>query len=286
MKINTPKMNIESARNDYIAMKDGSKTYNEFKAFSYYSPAYVVTNEDIRWVSGLTSTEAKKVLTVMGSGDQPMFYSLNGATEIDTFDISFCAKAISDIKTVAIHKLSRKDYARLLNDLHFSRNISSIPNIKQMLSEIPKNSQTFIQQMNDCNIFSNGLSPQNYIDHLPTNEEFEIMKGKISKPFNFIWTDINSLHAHLTKEYDVINLSNILEYMKKDQIHSILASLRNYVRPEGYIIAQTGNWGIYKNRQAFYEASKKFKRWAKIGYIQKDKTNANSEMIAVLQRTR
>lgn len=279
-------MNIESAHSDYIAMKDGSKTYNEFKAFSYYSPAYVVTNEDIRWVSELTSTEAKKVLTVMGSGEQPMFYSLNGATEIDTFDISFCAKAISDIKTVAIHKLSRKDYTHLLTDLHFSRNISSIPNIKQILSEIPKNSQTFIQQMNDCNIFSNGLSPQNYIDYLPTNEEFETMQKKISQPFKFIWTDIKSLHSRLIKEYDVINLSNILEYMKKEQIHSILASLRNYVRPEGYIIAQTGNWGIYKNRQAFYEASKKFKRWAKIGYIQKDKTNANSEMIAVLQRTR
>lgn len=286
MKISTPQINITNARNDYIPLSDGSNTYNKFKSFSQYSPAYVITNEDIRWVSGLTANEAKKVLTVTGSGDQPIFYSINGATEIDMFDISFCAKTIADIKTIALHKLTRQDYIQLLNDLHTSRNISSISNMSQILPELPKNSQQFIKQMNYCNIFSNGFGPYNYTEHLPTNEEFETMKEKISKPFNFIWTDIDSLHSYLTKEYDVINLSNILEYMNKDQIHKTLASLKNYIRPKGYIIAQTGNLGIYENRQAFYEASKKFKKWAKLFSLQKDKTNANSEMIAILQRTR
>lgn len=286
MKINTPQINITDARNDYIPLSDGSNTYNKFKSFSQYSPAYVITNEDIRWVSGLTANEAKKVLTVTGSGDQPIFYSINGATEIDMFDISFCAKIIADIKTVALQKLNRPDYIQLLNDLHTSRDIASIANMRPIISALPKDSQQFITQMNDCDIFSNGLSAKYYPEFIPTQEEFKIMKEKISKPFNFIWSNLDSLHHHLTKEYDIINLSNILEYMNEEQIHKSLISLKKHIRPEGYIIAQTGSWGIHRNRQAFYEASQKFHTWAKIGYIQKDKTNANSEMIAVLQRTR
>ncbi len=112
------------------------------------------------------------------------------------------------------------------------------------------------------------------------------MRNKIHEPFKFIWSDIKSLHTHLTDEYDTINLSNIFEYMTPQQIHQTLASLRNHVRPGGTIIAQTGNWGIAHKITAYRDAVKKFKRWARIGCIRKDKTNINSEMIVILQRTR
>ena len=112
------------------------------------------------------------------------------------------------------------------------------------------------------------------------------MRDKIHEPFKFIWSDIKSLHTHLIGEYDTINLSNIFEYMTPQQIHQTLASLRNHVRPGGTIIAQTGNWGIAHKITAYRDAVKKFKRWARIGCIRKDKTNINSEMIVILQRTR
>ena len=286
MKSSVKIFNINDAKKEYIKTSNGRHFHNMGLGFSYYSPAYVLTNEDIRWVSGLTKTRANKVLTVAGSGDQPIFYAMNGAKTVDTFDISFCAKVAMDIKSAAIKKLTRDEYISMIFDMHNKDKVSDIHQISDIATDIPQNSAYFIKEMDEYPIFSNGLSPESYIEILPTEEEFAQMKKAISSPFKFIWTDINSLHSHLLQEYDVINLSNILEYMTPEQISKTLVSLRNYVRPQGYIIAQPGSWGIHRNRKAFYEASQKFKRWAKIGLLQQNKKKVNSEMIVVLQRIR
>ena len=286
MKHITPILNPESARAEYIHGKNGEYFHDWRLKFSHYSPSYVLTNEDIRWVSDLTKNNGPRVLTVAASGDHPMFYAMRGATDIDTFDISFCAKVAMDIKTAAIKKLSRDQYIQLLNNMHSAQDMSQIPYITELISDIPQNSAYFIQQMNNYPIFSNGLNPSSYQEIIPTNAEYDQMRNAVQKPFKFIWTDIKSLHTRLLHEYDIINLSNIFEYMSPQQIHQTLASLRNHTRPGGIIIAQTGNWGIHRNNRAYYDASQKFKRWARVGYIAKDKTKANSEMIAILQRTR
>lgn len=284
MKHFIPQLNIDNARAEYYKSHDGTTMHDFNLGFSYYSPAYVITNEDIRWVSGLTANDSKRVLTTTGSGDQAMFYAMRGAEKIDTFDISFCAKAIMDIKSSAIKKLSRAEYVQLLENLHNAKRISDVPGISNILNDIPSNSAYFIRQMDEYDIFGNGLSPKSYAENLPSDTEYDAMREQINHPFKFIWTDIKSLHMHLVGEYDVINLSNIFEYLNESQIHQILASLRTHIRPGGTIIAQTGSWGIARKNNAYYNASQKFKRWAKIGYIRKDKTN--SEKVSVLQRIR
>lgn len=285
MKIDNIYLDINKAKREYELAKAGIPR-STLGCFSHYSPSYVLTNEDIRWVSGLTKNDAKKVLTVAGSGDQPMFYAMNGADTVDTFDISFCAKAAMDIKSSAIKKLSRDEYIKMIFDMHSSDKLSAIQGIEKVATSLPNNTAQFIKSMDEYPIFSNGISPEYYTHILPTNEEFESMKARISKPFKFIWSDLGSLHKHLTAEYDVINLSNILEYMTPEQISKTLVSLRNHIRPKGYIIAQTGSFGINRNREALYDASQKFKHWSKIGLLQKDKKDVSSELIAVLQRTR
>lgn len=286
MKYYTPVLNIKNAQSEYINGEKSGNFYNPTLGFSYYSPSYVLTNEDIRWVSNLTNGNGKRVLTVAASGDHPMFYAMRGATDIDTFDISFCAKVAMDIKTAAIKKLSRDQYIQLLDNMHNAKDMSQIPYITELMPNIPQNSAYFIQQMNNYPIFSNGLNPSSYQEIIPTDAEYNQMRNAVQKPFKFIWTDIKSLHTHLLHEYDIINLSNIFEYMTPQQIHQTLAALRCHVRRGGTIIAQTGSWGIHRNNRAYYDASQKFKRWARIGCIRKDKTNINSEMIVILQRTR
>lgn len=286
MKYYTPVLNIKNAQSEYINGEKSGNFYNPTLGFSYYSPSYVLTNEDIRWVSNLTNGNGKRVLTVAASGDHPMFYAMRGATDIDTFDISFCAKVAMDIKTAAIKKLSRDQYIQLLDNMHNAKDMSQIPYITELMPNIPQNSAYFIQQMNNYPIFSNGLNPSSYQEIIPTDAEYDQMRNAVQKPFKFIWTDIKSLHTHLLHEYDIINLSNIFEYMTPQQIHQTLAALRCHVRRGGTIIAQTGSWGIHRNNRAYYDASQKFKRWARVGYIRQDKNKANSEMIVILQRTR
>ena len=286
MKYYKSTLNIEDAKKEYMETPKGNIFHIPSLGFSRYSPSYVITNEDIRWVSQLTKKEAHRVLTAAGSGDHPMFYALQGADHIDTFDISYCAKTAMDIKTAAIHKLPRDEYIQMLLNMHSARKISDIHGITKIIDSLPANTATFVKELDEYPLFSNGIDPSFYKETIPTAEEYDLMRQRISGPFKFIWSDLGSLHSHLIGEYDIINLSNILEYMTPEQIQKTLVSLRTYVKPEGYIMAQTGNWGISRNNKAFYEASQKFKRWAKIGLIKKDKTKVNSEIVVVLQRTR
>jgi len=287
MKTTTPIMNIDAAHGEYLK----SGIYNTFtrttlRGFSNYSPAYVVSNENLRWIAGKTQQSAKRVLTTTGSGDQPIFYRLNGATDVDTFDISYCAKVIMDIKTAALQTLSRDEYIALLGALHHTITPQSVPELQPILPRLPRPSADFIRDMDGCAIFANGLRPSSYPEHLPTDAEYAKMQAEITQPFKFIWTDLQSLHARLIDEYDVINLSNIFEYMTDSQIFSVLASLRNHVRPDGKIIVQEGAHGISYNMRTYYKAAQKFKRWAKIYHVKENPKLANKEEIILLQRIR
>lgn len=288
MKNYEKELDFDNAKKGYKKLDNGTFVYkNVIQPFSKFSPAYVLTNEDIRWISGLTQAKGIRVLTVAGSGDQPMFYRMHGAKEIDTFDISFCSKAMIDIKNSAAHKLRYEEYVNLIQDLYKSDDISKIPNIQNILSEIPNDSLTFIQQMKNYLIFANGLNPCEYKNFILTKKEFEQMRSRTSTPFNFIWTDIDNLHLHLTKKYNVINLSNIIEYMTdKDKIYQTLINLRKHLKPNGCIIVQTGLLGVHKKNDMFYELNKDLKNWAKFGKVRKNPKDLNSYTIAFLQRTR
>lgn len=258
------------------------------KQIAYYSPAYLVSNEPLRFSTGLTANMARRVLTVTGSGDQALFYSLAGAEQIDTFDISFCAKTVMDIKTAALKQLPLEEYKQLLNELRKSEKPAEIKNMHNILPQLSENSVKLINTIPGLNIpncvkmFDKGFSPSNYPENLPTESEYAQLREKVQTPFKFIWTDVSSLHTYLTGEYDVINLSNIFEWTPNLTIPT-LASLRNYVRPGGYILAQT-SWIIPNpNMQKYAEAQEKFKRWAKIGIIKDPKSHDN---IVILQRTR
>lgn len=280
-------LNINDAKKEYRLTNSGKNVYKAELCFSQYSPSYVVTNEDVRWVSETTHNTAKRVLTTAGSGDHPIFYKLNGAEIVDTFDISFCAKVIMDIKTTAIKQLSRDQYINLLNKMYKANRLSSIPHMKDLAQEIPLLSAYFIKQMDSYQIFAKGNEPSCYKYIFPTYAEYSAMKQLITSPFNFIWCDLMNLHSKLIGKYDVINLSNILEYSSAKEIENVLLSLKPHLSKDGLIIAQTGKWGSFlRTQKTFCKLSENFKNWAKIYVAQKDKNDTNSEIMIALQKMR
>ena len=286
MKQNIHTPNIKDARAEFMTLRNGVAVHKQTDMFSPYSPAWLITNEDIRWVSGTTSDEAKRVLTVCGSGDHPIFYAMNGAQNVDTFDLSFCAKALMDIKTTAIQKMSYEDYVPFLYDLYY-KTPDELPTLQRMLGDMPRDTAYFIKNMGNCMMFSHACNPDSYKEHLPTAREYAQIQRKIHKPFNFIWSDLCQVNTKLTGEYDVINLSNILDYIQKPEtVHNILETMGKRLRPGGWMIAQNGGFGISKHHNTYYTASKKFESWARIGTLPKEKNKANTELIAVLQRVR
>lgn len=245
-----------------------------------YSHAYVITNENLRFTTGLTQHMARDVLTITGSGDQALFYTLAGATHIDTFDVTYCAHAICDIKTGAISKLQFEEYNAMLSTLYRNPHAPHVENMAQVIPTLSQQTAKFIQDMDNYYIFANGLSPESYPENMLTKDEFNKLKQTIHKPFNFIWSDAMHIHEHITQEYDVINLSNIFEWVPETTIPT-LESLQKHLRVGGYIIAYTSNLLPTENAKQFKKAQERFKDWAKLGMI-KDKNS--DEIAVVLQR--
>ena len=271
-KSNVP--NLETARAAY-----GNPNYERGTTYLswpgrplYYSHAYVVSNENLRHSTGLTRDMGRKVLTVAGSGEQPLFYTLNGAT------------LPGHVKWNVLEKsgMPYEKYVQLLTDLHFKPSASQVSGMSEILPKIPAHSAEFVRGMNGYRIFGHGLPPEKYKKEMISGDEYAILQKKLPDHFNFIWSDVADLHTKLTTEYDVINLSNIFEWTP-ELIQPTLQNLHNHVRPGGYILAQTGcGMSINKNINKFIQTAQALEYWAKID-INKQKYN---NQIVILKRIR
>lgn len=283
MNKNTRVPNLDAARKSY-----GEPNYERGKKFLThldkpmdYSHAYVVSNENLRYTTALTRHMGRKVLTVAGSGEQPLFYTLNDAEKITTFDISLSARAIMEIKTQAIKSgMSYEQYVQLLTDLHSAPSASQVNGMSDILPKISTHSAYFVRGMDGYRIFGNGPHLENYKKEMISADEYITLQEKLTSHFNFIWSDVATLHTHLNDEYDVINLSNIFEWYP-NLIQSTLQNLHDYIRPGGYILVQTGDIiAISRNTKEYAKASENLKEWAKIG------TLTRNTRVVILQRIR
>lgn len=202
----------------------------------YFFPAYTISNEDLRWAT-TQIPNSNRVLTTAGSGDQALFYKIAGATHIDTFDFTPYARVIQDIKTTAIQNLTREDYVRLINDLYGARNPEAVKNMPHIMYSMPGASAEILRKHRAPDMFNAGCAACMYPHNLPTDAEYKKLKSEIHEPFKFILSDLAELHAKLTTEYDLINLSNIFDksYDWKEQVYT-LANLIKHVRVGGKII--------------------------------------------------
>ena len=236
---------------DYKKAKEKSSEYivNPAK-FETYSRAYVVTNENLRQLPQLMPKNHENVLTMVGSGDHPLWFSLYGAKHVDTFDISYNAKIVMDIKVAALSCLNWHNYKRLLNQLYqlhwypFAY-IAEVKNMRKVLSKLPEIESNYIESLRNAKIFRVNLEPKKS-KALPTFLEYIKLRIMVKKPYNFYMTDIRNLGNFLTTSYDVIHLSNILDYVPVAEHKEIILPLLNHINPGGRIIAHNLQYDMFK----------------------------------------
>jgi len=191
---------------------------------------YIISNENLRSIVAATPN-AKNVLTIAGSGDQALFYTLGGATHVDTFDILSNARTIQDIKTTAISQLSHAEYVEMLRNTR-SGSQMSVPAAVQ--AKLPPHSRSALKTL----IFRNGVYKSD-IEKLPTAAEYARMQAIIHAPFNFIHENLTAIHTRVTGPYDVINISNIFDrnYISDiEQQMRILCNLAPLLNVGGVIV--------------------------------------------------
>lgn len=229
--------------------------------FGMYSPAYATTNEDWRFAMHELNPTGKSVLTVAASGDQPIAFQVNGASDVDTFDTTYFAKVVMDIKTAALQTMNRSQYGRLVLELRDARSTDDISDYDKIKSVCPRETLTAMRQMRGCRIFSQGTGIRD--EYLPNEGEYNAAKKIIKQPMNFIWSNLESLHTKLNKKYDLIYLSNIFEYFHdSDKITKTLNSLYPFLKENAQIMLFT-SWVHTNVSEQIVDAAAKC-TWGKI----------------------
>lgn len=238
-------------------------------AFCDYAPAYVTTNEDLRHALSFLKPKGKSVLTVAGGGDQPLFFDLNGAKSIDTFDISFCAKVMMDYKVAAIKSLDYQSYIKTMTLLSDGAYPSDIPSYSKIQNYCTKDVTSFISGMKGCYIFRQAGRCND--DYLPFMSEYENLKKIVNKSYNFIWADLANVSKSLNKKYDLFYFSNIIQYnCDSDYILKVLESLKPFMNEHATVMLYSAPYFMYNDVETCRKVRDYIESWADL-HIFRDK---------------
>lgn len=207
--------------------------------FNEQSHAYITTNEDLRTpMEFFMSANCNRVLTVAGSGDHPLFCSLYGAKHVDTFDVSYNAKCIMDIKTTAINLLNRDEYIEMLENLWWRTDALKAPHMDQVSAKLPAKEYEYLCAMRGTRLFDQDPWVGRDSKYLPNDIEYGNLRKIIKKPYNFIQTNIAELSGNLIESYDIMHLSNVFDHIDDTEEHwRILYPLLKHVNIGGRVLS-------------------------------------------------
>ena len=199
---------------------------------------FITTNEKIKFYMKYLK-DREKVLSVISSGDQILNTILEGSMNIDAFDISRFPKYLLELKKSAILNIELEDYI----DMFFNVNSNHNDYYDDIYYSIRKDLNTSIitfwdslmgfydwSDILDSRLFSSQtVSLKSTIDNNPylDKDNYMILKNKLrNATINYYTGDIKDISRKLNNEYDLINLSSIIYYVKnyKDILNNLSLS--------------------------------------------------------------
>lgn len=220
---------------------------NGKNTFHSESFIYKKTNEKLNEFIDLLLNK-DKVLSVIGSGDQILNTLLTKPSKIDAFDISVFPKFFLKLKIASIKSLSRDEYIKFFfsttetfldeyyDDLYFDK-------IRKELDIEAEDFWTYLFQYNDWyDIYNSTLFSSESVfeeqaiiqnKYLDNDEYYHLRDILQSVQINYI--ESNLLDLKINDTYDLIYLSNILEYVKKSAYFDKIDELS--VKNKGIIIS-------------------------------------------------
>ena len=270
-------LDYKTARQEY----DSNGMYRgAVNVYSMFSPAYVCSNESVGGLSQLLNPSGKTVLAVAGSGDVPLVFHASGARQVDTFDISFNAYLAMRVKIAMLQSgMPLDEYRGYLKSMqswgHFFVNEKVTNIIHQSLNA---NESKYLDGMYGCGVVRDIRSKSWF----PHSETYKLMQQNVPNSYKFIRSDIDSVFKYITgQSYDIIYLSNVMDYIVDDIVHepdeskivSVLEQFTKHLNSHGVIVVNSLMRPIRKYDIQFYKnnIAEQLKNYGDMVYSKREK---------------
>ena len=247
-------------RDIYFALSIIDESYQDTIKSNEYSKIYRFTNEPIHSYAKYLQ-DRERVLAVTGSGDQILKCIEGGTKEIDTFDISHLPKYFLELKLAAAKNLTRNEFYQMFYSDYFDYNNKS-DHYAKFRDDLPLNSKIFWDtlmsyyswgQIYSSRLFTHrhSLGQKKDLKRVMSDysflrpDEYEVLKENAKHvKVNAFTSGIDELHTKTDKSYDLIYLSDIIDYYNVPNFKNSIDNLR--VNPNGiilntFLMASAGN---------------------------------------------
>lgn len=203
---------------------------------SYYNKIYMSSNESLKNLFLNFDISLKDVLTVLGSSDQLFYSYLNGAKRVDCFDINVLARHYYYLRKWSIDYLGMyyPPDSFLKSHLWIYNLLSLVTCGSEEEEESFSFWKLFIARSLGCDnksLFFVGKGDYNTVSDL-----HNLKCALKTYPFRFYHQDL-SMPLSFDDKYDVIIISNILEYLSKpEQIQQCCFNLRKLLKEDGLVV--------------------------------------------------
>ncbi len=194
------------------------------------APIYIYATEMVSSYYNILGIRNKRVLSIVGSGDQIINAYYYGAKEVVGFDINKYSAHILDLKVNAINNLTRKEYLQFFGrfmasgsfdyDIYCTLKSQVSLETRRFFNKIYKEFNYDGQKIIKSSYFRQRsmieAGAEDINDYLTSDRKYFKCKEILhSKKINFLTFDINDIlkNEELKGKFDVINLSNVLNYL-------------------------------------------------------------------------
>ena len=200
---------------------------NNYREYDYI---YLTSNEFLKQLN--INLQGKDVLTVIGSSDQIFYAYNNKAKTVDCFDKN----------KLAIYFYYLRKWLILYEEkYYFSINI--LDDIKELLNEVKCDKEEEIAFNYWKKFISKNISDKELVFRSDINKkrncikDLKLVKEKLIEcKTNPLFLDINE-KINIEKKYDVIILSNILEYSNYGQkLKNIYDNMKRILKEQGIVV--------------------------------------------------
>ena len=228
LKIVSLSLSLEEQKEDYSIIAQGivrgTESNLQKECFHSHSFIYKKTNEQLEYVTEYFK-DKKRILCVIGSGDQILNALTFVPEKIVGFDISVFPKFFLKLKLAGIMNLSRDEFVKFFFDVIYNSNEDFYDDmfffkIFPYLDEESKNFWGFLFEYNEWyDIYNSPLFSSEVVSVNRALEQNEYLKeDKYSElkeiipkvKIDFIVADI--INARIENDFDLIYLSNIIQY--------------------------------------------------------------------------